>query len=74
MTTLEQLAADVFSEGREYYGLRNTNVCDGKSQYIGRFSDYEMAQLNDLASEIYDGRRCGYLPDADCDGPWRSSD
>jgi hypothetical protein len=54
--TLRQLAEDVFSEGAEVYNVSNSFevLIDGRWR---RFSDFEIAQLNDIASEMWRRRR-----------------
>ena len=84
MTTLQRLAEDVFSEGAEYYWdgeaiawWKVRLMDDGSAIYL---SDFEMAQLNDEAGDLFDERiwaakdtyGCYTSQEiADLDGPWR---
>ena len=59
MTTLEEMAIDVFTDLYVFYSQE-----DGKTHTAGvdfdyRLSDYEMAQLNDLACDIWSRRYHG---------------
>ena len=75
MTTLEEMACDVFTDLYVFYSQE-----DGKTHTAGvdfdyRLSDYEMAQLNDLAIEIWSRRICtDDFYEFVNDGPWRLED
>jgi hypothetical protein len=90
MTTKEQMAIDVFSGGVEirYHmdGYYRTYVYidlpfyeEPQLEMQRKFSDYEMAELNDLAVEMWNERILSdedpdfFTQDEieDIDGPWR---
>jgi len=56
MTTLQQLAVDVFSEGAEYgYGGDLLIIWTGENVPSGiTLTDFEVAQLNDIACEMFE--------------------
>ena len=77
MTTLEQMAVDVFSEGADlgyeapfwvYFGEKDESEHE-------TISVFEMAQLNDMAIEIWSRRICtDDFYEFVNDGPWRLED
>ena len=80
MTSLEKLAEDVFAEGRIYHrDMGRYFVCDYVEKGMaynaaGVFSDFELAYLNDVASELWN-KRCNLMfPDSlltDEQGMWK---
>ena len=81
MTTLEEMAVDVFSN-RRLFNCPNPGIevwedygFTKGERLVGTFSDYEMAQLNDLAIEIWSRRICtDDFYEFVNDGPWRLED
>ena len=84
MTTIQQLAVDVFSEDGTTYAydgsnrmvIQNPNMLEtvfgdptSRPVTIAVLSDFELAHLNDIASELFDDRLEGYGYDK-----WRFED
>jgi hypothetical protein len=66
MTTKEQMAIDVFTEGTEIIpNIDYVYVYPESHKYGFRLSYYEMAELNDLAVGLFEWRTSDW-----CDVPW----
>ena len=78
MTTLEQMAVDVFSEDTKYGFTAQApyQVIAWRGEVLSKYGDvrvdwkeylsgYEMARLNDLASNMWEFRRISWRLEAD---------